>query len=142
MTREQAIQIAQNFYTFRYGMQPEELTLQKMESANGRCVIRTTAYNSEEGENSVYEIEIDPISNSVTMKQVVAEFDASDFIQQPKNLSAMEVGDLFRMESDCVVWRYCGTEQRFGDLVYGVSRKNACEINLLSHDKLVYPCGK
>ncbi len=141
MTRKEAIRIATNFYTFRMGVKPESMVVTMLEPANGRIAVQTTTCD-DEGEEITYEIEIKPEANSITMKQIVSDYDLSDFMQDVKHLSDLKKGDLFRLESDCVIWRFYGTEQRYGALAYGFTRQNGREISWLNKDVNIYPCGK
>lgn len=141
MKRAEALRIATNFYTFRMGTKPESMAITMMEPANGRIALQTTTFD-DEGEEVTYEIEIRPTTNSVTLKQVISDFDLSDFMQEAKRLSDLKKGDLFRLESDSVVWRFYGAEERYEALSYGFTRQNGREISWLNANAKVYPCGK
>lgn len=141
MKRMDALRIATNFYTFRMGVKPESMAITVMEPADGRIAMQTTTCNAE-GEEITYEIELRPTTNGITMKQVISDCDLSDFIQDVKHLSDLKKGDLFRLESDCVVWRFYGAEKRYGALAYGFTRQNGREISWLNKDVNVYPCVK
>ena len=107
-----------------------------MESANGRIVVQAA------GNDETYEIELDSVSGRITMKEVVAEYDLNDFMQESTHLSQLKEGDLFRMDGDCVVWRCYKAEERYGQLSYGFIRENGREISWLTSDVKVYPCGE
>ena len=141
MTRKEAIRIATNFFTFRMGVKPESMVVTMMEPADGRIAVQTTTYD-DEGDEMTYEIEIKPATDSITMKQIVSDCNLSDFIQDVRHLSNLKKGDLFRLEGDCVIWRFCGAEKRYGALAYGFTRQNGREISWLNTDVNVYPCGK
>lgn len=141
MTRKEAIRIATNFYTFRMGVKPESMIVTMMEPTNDRIAVQMTACD-DEGEEIIYEIEIKPTTNGITMKQVISNYDLSDFIQDVKHLSDLKKGDLFRLESDCVIWCFYGVEKRYGALAYGFTRQNGREISWLNKDVNVYPCVK
>lgn len=141
MTRKEAIRIATNFYTFWMGVKPESMVVAMVEPADGRIAVQTTTCD-DEGEEITYEIEIKPGTGRITMKQIVSDYNLSDFIQDVKHLSDLKKGDLFRLESDCVIWRFYGAEQRYGALAYGFTRQNGREISWLNKDVNVYPCGK
>lgn len=79
MTRKEAIRIATNFYTFRMGVKPESMIVTMMEPTNDRIAVQMTACD-DEGEEIIYEIEIKPTTNGITMKQVISNYDLSDFI--------------------------------------------------------------
>ncbi len=141
MTRKEAIRIATNFYTFRMGVKPESMVVTMMEPADDRIAVQTTTCD-DESEETTYEIEIKPGAGSITMKQIVSDCNLSDFIQDVKHLSDLKKGDLFRLEGDCVIWRFYGAEQRYGALAYGFTRQSGREISWLNKDVNVYPCGK
>lgn len=141
MTREQAIQIATNFYQQREGEAPQGMIVKRMEPAGGHITILTDGYDVEKDINFNYEIEIDPISDSVTMKRILAEYKASDFTTQPCKLSSLKQGDLFRNEIDCVVYEFHKPMEYCGDIFYGICREGKSDLNLV-RDRMVYPCGK
>lgn len=141
MIRKEALRIAANFYSFRMGVKPESMTITIMDPVNDRIAIQTTTYNDEE-EEITYEIEFRPTANSIIMKRLVSEYNLSDFVQDTKRLSDLQNGDLFRLEGDCVVWRFYGVEKRYGVLAYGFTRQNGREISWLNANVNVYPCGK
>lgn len=136
MKQEQAIEIATRFFTFRECGEPYDMTVKSM---NGnRFTLCASGLGTDE---EVYEIEIDPTCNEIILKQVVATYDMNDFMQQPTMLSCLKEGDLFRMEGDCLIWKYCGQQIRYGKIQYGICPKNGCNI-FWRVDATVYPCGK
>ena len=135
MKREKALEIATRFYTFRMGVEPENLTVKSMEPAGGRIIVRA------ELNDEVYEVEIDPTSDRITMKEGIAEYALGDFSKKTKLLSELQEGDLFRMEGDCVVWEFYGQGNRHGGAVYGITRNDDRNtIDWLTRDPRVYPC--
>lgn len=142
MKRETARRIATNFYTFRIGDAPADLTVKSMGPANGKIVLQTTAYDEDEGEDITYEIEIDPTCGRIAMKRLVDEYDLDAFTQGTKLLSELKPGDRFRLEGDCAVWEFYGQQERFGSRMFGVTRIGRNDIDWLARDRTVYPCGK
>lgn len=136
MTREQAIRIATNFYTYREGGAPYDLTVKRMEG--NRFTMRASSLVTDE---RVYEIVVDPTYDEITMTEIVAEYKASDFTQQPKMLSELKPGDLFRNEGDCVVYEFWKPTTMFGQPCFLISRKGKDTTDCIT-DRLVYPCGK
>lgn len=137
MKKEQALQIATNFYTFRQGNAPQSITLKRVEG--DRFTFRA---NSLADDEVIYEIILDPLYDEIVMKEIIAEYKVSDFMQQPKKLSELQEGNLFRNEGDCVIWKYCGLQNRYGKPQYGISRANGGQIYYQSNDTTVYPCKK
>lgn len=141
MKKEQAIQIATNFYTHREGVEPREIKVKRMEPANGHVTIWITGEEDEIGEDTIYEVEIDPMGDSVTMKRVLSEYKASDFIQQPKKLSELKNGDLFRLEHDCVIYEFWKWSGLHGQSQFIFTRQGKTD-TIYSADRVVYPIGK
>lgn len=76
MKRETALQIATKFYTKKNGVQPESLQVKSMEPANGKIMLRANGYD-----DRIFEIEIDPISETIVMKQIICADDLADYDQ-------------------------------------------------------------
>ncbi len=142
MTRNEAIRIATNYYTFCMGAAPKSMTLKNMEPAGGRITLRTASFDEECDDEVIYEIDLDPAANAISLKRVVRESSISDYRQAPKPLSALKTGDLFHMECDTVVYEFCKSEMRYGTLNYGFTRKGEHTIYWECRDIQIYPCDK
>lgn len=138
MKREAALQIATNYYTQKKSVQPDGLKVKRMEPANGKIVLQADGHDQENGD-VVYEIEIDPISETIVMKQIVCADDLGDFTKAPKRLSQLIKGTLFRMKGDSTVWCYRGITKRDGAFIYGYTLKDDTRMNWHT-DMVVYPC--
>lgn len=114
MKREKALQIATNFYTFRMGSEPVSMTVKYEDPKDGRVVLVAADHDIEEDEEVLYEIEINPVTDSITMKKILCEFSAKHFMQGTKRISELCQGDQFRLSGDCLVYEFCGSEFRFG----------------------------
>ncbi len=140
MTKEQALRIAANFYTHQEGEAPKGMMIKRMEPADGRITIWTDGYDEEIDEPFKYEIEIDPVGGGITMKKILREYRASDFLQT-KKLSELKNGDLFRLEGDCVIyefWRWSGFH---GQQQFIFTRQGKTDTIYLTN-RVVYPLGK
>ncbi|MBP3529378.1 MAG: hypothetical protein J6K02_12040 [Alistipes sp.] len=142
MTREEAIRIATNYYTGCMGEAPESMTLKSMEPAGGRITLRAAAFDEECDDEVIYEVELVPAADAISLKRVVRESSISGYRQAPKPLSALKTGDLFRMECDTVVYEFCKSEMRYGTLSYGFTRKGERTIYWQCRDIQIYPCDK
>lgn len=142
MTRNEAIRIATNYYTFCMGAVPKSMTLKSMEPAGGRITLRTAAFDEECDDEVIYEIDLDPAADAISLKRVVRESSISDYRQAPKPLSMLKTGDLFHMECDTVVYEFCKSEMRYGRLNYGFTRKGEHTIYWECRDIQIYPCDK
>nr|DAS16093.1 MAG TPA: hypothetical protein [Caudoviricetes sp.] len=136
MTREQAIQIATNFFAFREGGQPYDMTVKGMHG--DKFILHASSLVTDE---RVYEIAIDPLYDEIVMKEVVAQYRMSEFVVQPCKLSTLKTGDTFRNEGDCVIYEYYKPVEAYGDVWIGICRKGKSDLNLVK-DRIVYPCGK
>ena len=112
MKRTDALRIATNFYTFRMGTKPESMAIARMDPADGRITMRTTTHDENE-EDVTYEIVLDPTTDALTMRRVLDEYRVSDFAQGSKPLSTLKEGDLFRLEGDCVIYRFLRSEMLY-----------------------------
>ena len=137
MKKEQAIQIATNFFTYRQGGAPYDMTLKRVEG--NKFTFRVSSLSDHE---TIYEIILDPLYDQIEMKEIIAEYQISDFTAQPTKLSQLKKGDLFRNECDCMVWMYYGYEMNYGQMRHGITRETGGEIFWQSNDATVYPCGK
>ena len=90
----------------------------------------------------IYEVELVPAADAISLKRVVRESSISGYRQAPKPLSALKTGDLFRMECDTVVYEFCKSEMRYGTLNYGFTRKGERTIYWQCRDIQIYPCDK
>lgn len=89
MKREKALQIATNFYTFRMGSEPVSMTVKYEDPKDGRVVLVAADHDIEEDEEVLYEIEINPATDSITMKKILCEFSAKHFMQGTKRISEL-----------------------------------------------------
>lgn len=140
MKREEAIATAKNFYTYRMGYYPKMMKIVSEDLANGKIVFETEVYDDDDDGESTYQIEIDDTKDSIVMRRVVYnECRASDF-RQVKMLSTLRIGELFRLEQNMVVYRYCGTAERYGKQRCGIARVKGTAVSFIE-DVRVYPCG-
>ena len=139
MKREKALQIATNFYTFRMGSEPVSMTVKYEDPKDGRVVLVAADHDIEEDEEVLYEIEINPMADSITMKNL-CEFSASHFMQGTKQISELRQGDQFRLSGDCLVYEFCGSEFRFGCTRYMVRPTTGRGTQWISADVEVWPC--
>nr|DAE07083.1 MAG TPA: hypothetical protein [Siphoviridae sp. ctcUB23] len=140
MKREKALQIATNFYTFRMGSEPVSMTVKYEDPKDGRVVLVAADHDIEEDEEVLYEIEINPMADSITMKKILCEFSASHFMQGTKQISELRQGDQFRLSGDCLVYEFCGSEFRFGCTRYMVRPTTGRGTQWISADVEVWPC--
>lgn len=138
MKRTDALRIATNFYTFRMGTKPESMAIARMDPADGRITMRTTTHDENE-EDVTYEIVLDPMTDALTMRRVLDEYRVSDFAQGSKPLSTLKEGDLFRLEGDCVIYRFLRSEMLYNRLFYCFARRGEQHI-CRRRDITVYPC--
>ena len=141
MKKEQAIQIATNFFTYREGEAPKGLIVKRMEPAGGRITIWTDGYDEDTDTDFHYEIEIDPTCGSITMKKILSEYRLNDFSAQPCKLSQLKNGDLFRLEGDCVIYEFWKWSGLHGQAQFIFTRQGKTD-TMYSADRVVYPCGK
>ena len=137
MTRKQAAEIARRYYTFNTGEMPNEvrISIYNMEDGIAKCTIPAT----HRGDEVIYEVELNTIANTITMKRIENESPLADFLRPETRLSTLNKGDMFRLEGDCVVYAYYGAYERYGSLMYGFSRVDNNELFWLSNDANVYP---
>lgn len=137
MTRKQAAEIARRYYTFNTGEMPNEvhISIYNMEDGIAKCTIPAT----HRGDEVIYEVELNTIANTITMKRIENESPLADFLRTETRLSTLNKGDKFRLEGDCVVYAYYGACERYGSLMYGFSRVDNNELFWLSNDANVYP---
>lgn len=141
MKRTEALRIATNFYTFRMGTKPGSMVIARMEPADGRITICTTTYDENEDDEVAYEIELNPMFDTLTMRRVLDEYRVSDFTQDTKRLSELNEGDQFRLEGDCVVYRFLRAETLYNKLFYCFTRTGEQHV-YRRRDIVVYPCGR
>lgn len=142
MTRKEAIRIATNYYTSHMGFVPKNMSVKSMEPAGGRITLRATAFDEEYNDEVIYEIELDLAADTISLKRVVREASISDYRQDPKLLSELKTGDLFRMECDIVVYEFYKAEMRYGRLNYGFTRKGERTIYWECRDIQIYPYNR
>ena len=136
MKKEQALQIAHNFFTYREGGAPYDMILKKVDG--DRFIIRASSLTTDE---VVYEIEIDPASDEIVMKEIVAKYKVSEFTQQPRMLSGLKSGDCFRKQDDWTVYEFWKPTTVFGETCFLIAREGGSDADCIS-DVLVYPIGK
>ena len=137
MTRKQAAEIARRYYTFNTGEMPNEVHIStyNMEDGIAKCTIPAT----HRGDEVIYEVELNTIANTITMKRIENESPLADFLRTETRLSTLNKGDKFRLEGDCVVYSYFGKGERFGNIKYGFLRVDNNQLCWLSDDVNVYP---
>ena len=141
MKRMEALRIATNFYTFRMGAKPNSMAIARMESAEGRITMHATTYDENEDDEVTYEIELDPTTDALTLRRVLDEYRVSDFAQDAKQLSELKEGDLFRLESDCVVYRFLRAGTLYNKSFYCFTRQGEEHI-YRRRNITVYPCSR
>ena len=137
MTRKQAAEIARRYYTFNTGEMPNEvrISIYNMDDGIAKCTIPATY----RGDDVIYEVELNTITNTITMKRIENESPLADFMRSETRLSSLQQGDKFRLEGDCVVYAYFGKGDRFGNTMYGFRRADNGELFWHSNDVNVYP---
>ena len=137
MTRKEAAEIARRYYTFNTGEMPNEVHIStyNMEDGFAKCTIPATY----RGDEVTYEIELNTIANTITMKRIENESPLADFMRSETRLSELKQGDKFRLEGDCVVYAYFGKGERFGQTKYAFTRVDNNQLCWSSNDANVYP---
>ena len=137
MTRKQAAEIARRYYTFNTGEMPNEvrISIYNMEDGIAKCTIPAT----HRGDEVIYEVELNTIANTITMRRIENESPLADFLRTETRLSTLKTGDKFRLEGDCVVYSYFGKGERFGITKYAFTRVDNNELCWSSNDANVYP---
>ena len=137
MTRKQVAEIARRYYTFNTGEMPNEvrISIYNMDDGIAKCTIPATY----RGDEVIYEVELNTITNTITMKRIENESPLADFMRSETRLSSLQQGDKFRLEGDCVVYTYFGYGERFGNKMYGFRRADNGELFWHSNDVNVYP---
>ena len=137
MTRKETAEIARRYYTFNTGEMPNEvrISIYNMEDGIAKCTIPAIY----QGDEVSYEVELNTIANTITMKRIVNASPLADFMRSETRLSALQQGDKFRLEGDCVVYAYFGKGERFGQTKYAFTRVDNNQLCWSSNDANVYP---
>ena len=137
MTRKQAAEIARRYYTFNTGEMPNEIriSIYNMEDGIAKCTIPAT----HRGDEVIYEVELNTIANTITMRRIENESPLADFLRTETRLSTLKTGDKFRLEGDCMVYSYFGEGERFGQTKYAFTRVDNNQLCWSSNDANVYP---
>ena len=100
-----------------------------MEDGIAKCTIPTT----HRGEEVIYEVELNTIANTITMRRIENESPLADFLRTETRLSTLNKGDKFRLEGDCVVYAYYGACERYSNTKYGFIRVDNNQLCLGVH---------
>lgn len=140
MKKEQALRIARTLVAQTSDIEIVDIKV-NMESAGGRITVAVDAVN-EEDENDRYEVEIDPMANSVSLKKVKGSYSLDEYLNEPMRMSELRSGQLFKLKYDCVVYEYYRTvRDRENRTIYQFTRKGNRNILQSVHDAEVFPIG-
>ena len=137
MTRKEVTEIARRYYTFNTGEMPEQVRISLYDMENG--IAKCTIPAMHRGDEVIYEVELNTIARTITMRRIENESPLADFMHNEIRLSTLKLGDKFRLEGDCLVYAYCGVSKRYGCQMYGFSRVDNNELFWLKDDVKVYP---
>ncbi len=77
MKREQALRIARTLVAQTSDIEIVDIKIKSMEPAGGRITVAVDAVSEEDG-NDRYEVEIDPMANSVSLKRIKGSYPLDD----------------------------------------------------------------
>lgn len=140
MKKSKAVAIATNFHTHQMGKAPESVTIKSMGHYDGRIVLESVTLD-ESGQEETFEIEVDEIRKTATLRKIIERCDMRDFEQSPVSISQLNIGDTFRLAEIPTVYRLSKKEVRDDRLKYGITRDDYDGIHWAS-DLMVYPCAK
>lgn len=108
MKREQALRIARTLVAQTSDIEIVDIKIKSMEPAGGRITVAVDAVSEEDG-NDRYEVEIDPMANSVSLKEMKGSYSLDEYLNEPMRMSELNPGQLFKLKYDCVVYEYYRT---------------------------------
>lgn len=141
MRREQALRIARTLVAQTSYIEIVDIKIKSMEPAGGRITVAVDAVSEEDG-NDRYEVEIDPMANSVSLKEMKGSYSLDEYLNEPMRMSELNPGQLFKLKYDCVVYEYYRTvRDRENRAIYRFTRKGSCNIAQSVQDIEVFPIG-
>lgn len=141
MKREQALRISRTLVAQTSDIEIVDIKIKSMEPADGRITVAVDAVSEEDG-NDRYEVEIDPMANSVSLKEMKGSYSLDEYLNEPMRMSELNPGQLFKLKYDCVVYEYYRTvRDRENRAIYRFTRKGSCNIAQSVQDIEVFPIG-
>ena len=141
MKNEQAIRIARNYLLQRMGIETNDIFVKSAAPANGRILVWAKT-RDEYGDPQVFEIEIEPLVNYISMKIIKAENALSEYEQEPVELQKLKPGDRFRLQYDCLVWTYIGRVEDCSGTPHIIRRTDGRGTPSRVAGQMVFPLGK
>ena len=142
MNNEQAIRIARNFLLQREGIITDDVFVKSAAPANGKITVCAQAIGGTEDDNKTFEIELEPLTDAITFKEIKSEHTLSEYQQDPIQLCKLRPGDRFRMQYDCMVYTYIGKVEDGSDFPYIIERADGRGTPSMVGSRIVYPLGK
>ena len=137
MTRNQALQIARNFLRQWRDIEPEKIYIKRQDASGGPITI-IAVVTDDEGDEHNYEVEMEPLYNTIIAKEVLATVTLADYMAEPRMLSTLKPGECFRLMADSVVYEYHRPIDMFGVMFHSFYIKNSTT-RFQREDTTVYP---
>ena len=141
MKKEQAIRIAKNYLLQKIGIETNNIFVKSIAPTTGTILIWAKSGNYL-SESQVFEIEIEPLVDYISMKIIKAENALSEYEQEPVELQKLKPGDRFRLQYDCLVWTYIGRVEDCSGTPHIIRRTDGRGTPSRVAGQMVFPLGK